>query len=128
MPGFAKPGGGLLLDGIEFGIGAIRVMMEQHQVFDLGGYGQLPCLKYQAMSPAMLGGHIAGDILGIMDQDIGALTKCRKVCKRIALVVRRLQFIIGKVDDRFPRMVQTIPHPTPWVIDGNLLQVKTVVL
>lgn len=61
--------------------------------------GQIADLFYQAVSPPMFVRHIRLDILRIVNQDICLPTEIDKAIEIGRLLIRRLEFIIRKVDE-----------------------------
>ena len=88
------PGTGLLLDSIQPVIRPRWIVVEEDQVFDLRGHGQLAGLRDETVPPAMFRWHIALEILGIVNQHIRVPTKLGKRVKARRLVIRGLEFVI----------------------------------
>ena len=108
-----NPGACLLLDSIQLVIRPYRVVVEEDQVFDLRGHGQLAGLLDETVPPAMFRWHIALEILGIVNQHIRVPTKLDKRVKARRLLIRWLEFVIRQVDDRPPACSIRKPVPPP---------------
>ena len=83
----AEPGACCLLDDIQPVIRPRRIVVEEDQVFDLCCHRELTGLLDETVSPALLGRHVALEILGIVNQHISVPTKLGKLLK-----ARRLSY------------------------------------
>ena len=108
-----QPGAGLLLDRIEPVIRPHRIVVEEDQVFDLRGYGELTGLLDETVPPAMFRRHVTREILGIVHQHIRVPTKRGTRGKARRLLIRWLELVIRQVDDRPPRTLNAIACAPP---------------
>src|SRR6188474_1270861 len=69
------PGACLLLDDIQGVICPYRIVVEEDEVFDFCRHRQLAGVLDETVPPAMLGRHIALEVLGIVNQHISVPTK-----------------------------------------------------
>src|SRR5262249_13682585 len=122
------PGACLLLDSIQTVICPPRVVVEEDQVFDLRGHGELAGLRDETVPPAMFRWHVALEILGIVNQHIRVPTKFGKLGKARRLFIWWLEFIICQVDNRPPRMLDAIACAPTWMIRRNPRHVAAALL
>ena len=85
------------LDFIKLGIATIRVMMKHHQGTNFRIGRQLPHLRYQRMTPAMLVGHIVLGILRIVDQHVDTMQIFHPLVVGGSQSTRGIEFVVGYV-------------------------------
>jgi len=113
------PGACLLLDSIQPVICPPRIVVEEDQVFDLRGHGELAGLMDETVPPAMFRRHVALEILGIVNQHISVPTKLGKLVKARSFLIWWLEFIIRKVDERSPCTLDPITCASTRMIRRN---------
>jgi hypothetical protein len=102
--------------------------MEEDQVFDLRGHGELAGLRDETVPPAMFRRHIALEILSIVNQHIRVPTKRGKLVKARSLLIWWLEFIICEVDERSPLTLNPIAYAPTRMIRRNPREVAAALL
>jgi len=123
-----NPGTCLLLDSVQPVICPRRVVVEEDQVFDLCRHGELAGLRDETVPPAVFRGHVALEILGIVNQHISLSTKRGKLVKARRFLIWGLEFIICQVNERPSCTLDAIACAPTRMIRGNPREMAAALL
>jgi len=94
-------------------IGAPGIMVGQKEAFDASLQGQLHRFFIGGVAPAPVGGHVLGEVLGVMNQQVRALGEFDKIREAVAAV--QAEFVVGDEHQGLALLPEAEPQaPLGW--------------
>ena len=115
----AQPFPRLFLNGVDFIVGSIGIVVIQDEVLHLGGRGEGACLAGEAVAPAVLERHVAFLVLGIVDEDIRIPAEPDESVELRGFRVRRVELVVGEIDRGAALALDSVAESPAGVIGGD---------
>ena len=108
-----------MLDEIDLGIAAIRVMVKHHQAADLGVHRELAYLGDERMPPAVFVGQVVRQVLGVVDQHVHLATEGNPLVVGGRDLAWRFELVVGDIGAGRAILLDAVGAAAARVVDSG---------